>query len=380
MYPPQASTPGPDVAEVRSHISPGHRVRALVGVLSYLLPTLAWAGTLVGIILLPWWAKMPLGLLNGVLIGVIFIVGHDACHGILTPYRWLNRLIGRLCLLPSLHPYTAWVHNHNGLHHAFTNWKERDPGFPPLSVDEYRALSLFRRWVYRRQRTWYGLGLLYFLDMWVKWEMFPTAERAPRNPKAYFWDRLLVSVFALLWIGGLVLAGWGNWLETLLFVVCGFALPQMMWNWWIGFIILQQHTHPRVAWYSSELDGGGPSYFQMQVRATPHLIFPAPFRWLMRHVMEHTAHHADPGVPLYHLPEAQKVIEKKYRTDIIRVLWGPGEFLRTMRTCKVYDYAAHRWCDYDGKPLTPRLLEREEAVAGVTHPRSEPGPQTPTTA
>src|SRR5262249_13897621 len=150
------------------------------------------------------------GLLNGIVIGVMFIVGHDACHGILTPYRWLNRLLGKLCLLPALHPYTAWVHNHNGLHHAFTNWKERDPRFPPLSVDEYRSLPAFPRWVYRRQRTWYGLGLLYFLDMWMKWEMFPTAERAPRNPKGYFWDRVLVTAFAVLWVGGLVLAGWGD--------------------------------------------------------------------------------------------------------------------------------------------------------------------------
>ncbi len=28
----------------------------------------------------------------------------------------------------------------------------------------------------------------------------------------------------------------------------------------------------------------------------------------------------------------------------------------------MYDYAAHRWCDFDGKPLTPVLLEREEAA------------------
>jgi omega-6 fatty acid desaturase (delta-12 desaturase) len=360
MHLPQSIAPGPDVSEVRSHIAPGRRVRLMSGVLSFVVPAAAWAATLAGVILLPWWwAQLPLGLLNGFLVGVLFIVGHDAGHGILTPHRWLNRLLGRLCLLPALHPYTAWVHNHNGLHHAFTNWKERDPGFPPLSVDEYRRRSAWGRWVYRRQRTWYGLGLLYFLDMWVKWEMFPTAERAPRNPKAYFWDRLWVTLFAVAWVGGLVVAGWGDWLNTLLLVLFGFVVPQMAWNWLIGFIILQQHTHPRIAWYSDQVSGG-PSYFQMQVRATPHITFPLPFRWLMRHVMEHTAHHADPGVPLYHLPDAQRELEKKYRADIVRVLWGPREFLRTMRVCKVYDYHAHRWCDYDGTPLTPVLIAMEE--------------------
>lgn len=359
--PPQSTAPGPDVSEVRRQIPAERRVKHLLqGTLSFGGPFVVWAGTLAAVILLPWWwAKLIAGAANGLAIGILFIVGHDACHGILTPTRWLNRLFGRLSLLPALHPYTAWVHNHNGLHHAFTNLKERDPGFPPLSLDEYRSLSGFGRWVYRRKRTWYGLGLLYFLDMWVKWEMFPSKERAPRNPKAYFWDRLLVSGFIVLWVAGLAVAGWGDWLDTLVLVGCGFVLPQFVWNWLIGFLILQQHTHPRVAWYSEAVDNGPPTYFQMQVRATPHLTFPAPFRWMMRHVMEHTAHHADPSVPLYHLPDAQRELEKKYRTDVVRILWSPLEFLRTMRVCKVYDYAAHRWLNFDGTPLTPALVAKE---------------------
>ena len=103
-----------------------------------------WLLTLVGIVLLPWWAKVPLGILNGAFIGVFFIVGHDACHGILFPRRWMNRIGGRMCLMPALHPFAAWVHNHNGLHHGFTNIRERDPGFPPLSLDEYRAMPRWR--------------------------------------------------------------------------------------------------------------------------------------------------------------------------------------------------------------------------------------------
>ena len=358
-----ASSVTPGVSEVRAHIPDTDRQRALLpGLLTFLLPLVCWLGTLAGAILLPWWAAIPLGALNGIAVGVMFIVGHDACHGILLPRRWMNRLAGRVCLMPALHPYTAWVHNHNGLHHAFTNIKEKDPGFPPLSPDEYRNLSAVGRWVYRRKRTWYGLGLLYFLDMWVKWEVFPTAARAPRNPKMYFWDRLLIAAFAVAWVGGLVAAGRGDWVATLVLVGCGFLLPQFVWNWLIGFIILQQHTHPRVAWYS-ELDLPSPTFYEAQVRATPHLYFPPAFRWVMRHVMDHTAHHADPSVPLYHLTDAQQAIEKKYRRDMVRVIWTVGGFLTMLRTCRVYDYATHRWCDYDGTPLTPPLLAREPAVA-----------------
>lgn len=343
---------------VRGHLADPLREKALrPGLLTFLRAAVVWLITLAGIVFLPWWAKVPLAVLNGAIVGTLFIVGHDACHGVLMPRRWMNRLAGRLCLLPSLHPYTAWVHNHNRLHHAFTNIKEKDPGFPPLSPAEYRALSAWGRWLYRQKRTWYGLGVLYFLDMWAKWEVFPTAGRAPKNPRAYTWDRLLVFAFAAVWVGGLALAGWWTGDGALELVLVGFVLPQAVWNWLAAFIILQQHTHPRVPWFS-EPDLPAPTYFDGQVRATPHVVLTPPFRVLMRYVMEHTAHHVDPLVPHYHLTDAQAALESAYHGEIVREDWTIRTFLRTLRTCRLYDYDAHRWVDYDGAPLTEPLRAR----------------------
>jgi omega-6 fatty acid desaturase (delta-12 desaturase) len=138
-------------------------------------------------------------------------------------------------------------------------------------------------------------------------------------------------------------------------ILIGFVAPQVVWNWLIGFIVLQQHTHPQVPWYS-ERDRPSPSFFQAQVRATPHLVFPAPFRFLMRHVMEHTAHHADPAVPLYRLATAQLSLEGSYGHDIVCVRWTFRNFLQTLRTCRLYDFEDHRWVDYDGTPLSDPLL------------------------
>lgn len=41
----------------------------------------------------------------GLLIGRLFILGHDACHQSLTRHRRLNRWLERLVFLPSLTPY-----------------------------------------------------------------------------------------------------------------------------------------------------------------------------------------------------------------------------------------------------------------------------------
>ncbi len=360
------TAPGPTADAVRAGIGEERRRRSLGAGLATLLPAAAvWALTLAGVALLPpWWARVPLAVVNGIAIGVLFLCGHDAGHGALLPRRWMNRLAGRLCLLPALHPFAAWVHNHNGLHHGFTNIKEKDPGFPPLTLAEYRALPAWRRGVYRVGRTWYGLGLLYFVEMWVKWEMFPAAPRAPRNRAAFRRDRAVVAAFAVAWVGLLATAAVGQGTSAVALVLVGFALPQAVWNWTIGFVIFQQHTHPEVPWYSA-LDGPAPSYFQAQVRATPHVILPAPYRFLMRHIMEHTAHHADPSVPLYRLEEAQRALESTYKEDILLVRWKPARFFRTFRVCRLYDYAAHRWVDYDGTPLTRPLLPPRATPGGI---------------
>jgi omega-6 fatty acid desaturase (delta-12 desaturase) len=348
---------GPSAAHVRRQLDDNLRQRILwLGSASFVAGTIAWLCTMAGFILAPWWAKGPLAVLNAFAIGVLFIIGHDACHGTLLPRRLWNRIAGRICLLPSLHPYTSWIHNHNGLHHGFTNVKEKDPGFPPLSLSEYTALSPWKRWLYRTGRSWYGLGLLYFTQMWLKWEVWPVPSRTPRNPVAFRRDRLLVLAFALGWIGTLTGSAWFFGESILGYILLGFVVPQVIWNWLIGFITFQQHTHPLVPWYS-ERDRPSPSYFQAQVRATPHIVFPAPFRFLMRHVMEHTAHHADPAVPLYGLTDAQQSLEGAYSEDILCVRWTVRSFLSNIRVCRLYDYNCHCWVDYDGMPLGDPLLQ-----------------------
>ncbi len=356
---PRQSSINQSPDQVRSRMKPERRVRSIrLGLLSLLGAGGAWLLTAVLVAVLPWWwAQIPLALVNGLLIAVVFVVGHDAAHGALFPRRWMNRLAARFGLLPALHPLSSWVHSHNRLHHAFTNIREKDSSFPPLDPAEYRAFPMWKRWLTRRYRTWYGIGLYYFADIWLKWEFLPAKAHRPKNPRAFQFDRLFVVGFVAVWLTGLAwAAGWQPWGVAWNWLV-GFALPQFVWNWLIGFIIFQQHTHPKVAWFS-KLDAPSPSFFQMQVQATPYLQFPRGFRWLMRHIMEHTAHHTDPMVPLYHLPEAQHELSTKYRTEMVRVIWRPHMLMDTLRTCRLYDYAAHRWTDYDGTPTTPVLYTR----------------------
>jgi omega-6 fatty acid desaturase (delta-12 desaturase) len=57
----------------------------------------------------------------GMAIGMLFIIGHDACHNAFTVSTRLNQVIGRLAFLPALHSFSLWDLAHNRTHHRYNN-------------------------------------------------------------------------------------------------------------------------------------------------------------------------------------------------------------------------------------------------------------------
>src|SRR4051812_27320397 len=95
---------------------------------------------------LPYGLNLLGGILAGHAIAVLFTVGHDACHQSFTPSLPLNRWIGRIVFIPSLHSVSLWVLGHNQIHHGSTNLRGRDYVWEPMSPADYAAASPLRRW------------------------------------------------------------------------------------------------------------------------------------------------------------------------------------------------------------------------------------------
>ena len=93
----------------------------------------------------PVWMQLPFSVAAGIMIAVIFVVGHDAAHNSLTPHRWLNGLIGRIAMLPSLHALSLWQLVHNQTHHRWTNLSPDDYVWTPLSRSEFENMSRPRK-------------------------------------------------------------------------------------------------------------------------------------------------------------------------------------------------------------------------------------------
>ena len=213
---------------------------------------LGWAfylGTLVGTVVAPWWPlKLIFSLANTFFIGILFVIGHDACHGA-GAFAWLNAVLGRIAFMPSWHPYAGWEHAHNHVHHAWTNLRQKDYASAPLSKDDYDRLPAWRRAMVRFYRTPLGLGAYYFFDVYLGRTIFPSRKfRGRMHVPRFVGDCLLVAAFIMVQALFLVFAG--RWfgsqspaLESLFF---GQWLPFLLWNWLIAFLILLHHTHPRI--------------------------------------------------------------------------------------------------------------------------------------
>jgi len=369
--PPATASPREDrLREVRRGLSTSAAAKSVIKGFALIAASgLLYAGTWAGIFLTDsWLLKTTLGYLNGMTIGMLFLIGHDACHQSLTPVGWLNRVLGRITFLPALHPYTGWELSHNGLHHSFTNLKGRDPGYAPFSKDEFDRLPRWRRALERLYRTWIGLAFFYMIQNWLKLEMFPTSEHRARmrGDRLYQFDRVCVLIYAAVgitasaWLGVAVRSpGDSAMWAALGHVAVAWVLPFLIWNGFIAFITYQQHTHPRVRWFDNEDEW---SFYETQVRGTVHIEFPSWLRLLLHNINEHTAHHINPRVPLYELKDAQDEVRRILEEDVIVLIWTPWMTRDTLRRCKLYDYRNHQWLDFAGRP-TGECLRAAEATA-----------------
>ena len=288
---------------------------------------------------------------NGLSIGLLFIVGHDACHQSLTNRSEVNSVLGRIAFLPSLHPYVCWKYSHNVLHHVWTNLKGSDPVYAPLTLTEYRALSPGRRYLERFQRSPIGMFLLYGRNIWWNIEIAPSKPHRTQMKRygRYWLDLLFVVAFLVAEIGACVSYAIYKGGATLSVVTAALAycvfVPFVVWNWLIGFVTFHHHTHPLAVWFDKRETW---TSAKAQIHGTLHVVPPCYINALLLYILEHPAHHVDPGLPLYRLKGAQAALD----SVSMRYRWSLRECAEIFRICRLYDYEKQQWLDYDGKPLS----------------------------
>jgi omega-6 fatty acid desaturase (delta-12 desaturase) len=244
--------------------------------------------------------SLALALPTGMLLVRVFIVQHDCGHGSFFASRRANSIVGYACSLLTLTPFTSWARQHS-LHHG--NWCNLDRRnrvdlySACLTVDEYRALSHWRRMLHRLARhPLVANVLLPPLVFLVLYRVpFDTPRRWVRERRSvYLTNAALLALFGTL----AVLVGWK---ETLTIHVPIIIVASIVGVWLFSL----QHRFDtarwvhRDKWNPTEASMEGSSWFDL----------PAIMRWLTGNIGFHHIHHLNPHVPNYRLAAAHLAVQ-----------------------------------------------------------------------
>lgn len=237
----------------------------------------------------------------------LFVIGHDCGHRSFSRRRWVNDLVGHVCMVPLLTGFHNWrlAHNH---HHRRTQLRGEDPDWPERMVTpaEYRTLSPAAR---LRVRLGYGSPASLLLGFWVGAARrlalaagYPTMPLSRGESRAANFSTLVMlagtgAVVVLLWR----LAGpWG--------VVRFYGVPVLIGALLGSLITLLHHSS------GDALVFGRQEWtpFRGQVLSTYQVRFPRLLEWLWLDITLHLPHHLSPGIPWYHLRKASEAIRRAY--------------------------------------------------------------------
>jgi omega-6 fatty acid desaturase (delta-12 desaturase) len=230
---------------------------------------------------------------TGALLVRVFIIQHDCGHGSFFRSPRANDVVGTLCGVLTLTPYANWRRQHAGHHRSWNNLDRRQSGSDYysvcLTVEEYRALTPWRRFLYRLPRHPLIAHIV------IPPLVFLVLYRLPFDtPKS--WSRERWSVYGT----NIAVAA----LFALLVLAFGFRavlivqLPVMSVASIIGvWLFAVQHRFEQARWYR-EPDW---SFTLAALNGSSYLALPKVLQWLTGNIGFHPVHHLAPRVPNYRL-------------------------------------------------------------------------------
>ncbi len=289
---------------------------------------------------------LVLSILTGFIMATLFVIAHDAAHDNYTTSSQLNGILARIAFLPCLHNYTLWLIAHNKKHHLFTNIDKLN-SWSPLSPEKYQKLTSWKKLLYRFYRNPTGIGFYYLIERWWKEKFYPHMELPDKTMKEALIDFTFLLSGLIIYIAFIFSIYINFPVDRSIFhqVLLSIVIPFMIFCYLVGFNVYQQHTHESIPWFK---DRESRDRFINIYDTVMYVRYPIWFKISCLNVMEHTAHHIDPRIPLYNLAKAQDKLNEALQYKIPSAQFSFLEFLQTMKKCKLYDYEKQQWVNFNG--------------------------------
>jgi len=294
----------PQSTDLRSAVQPYERSIVAASVFQLL----SSVGLFVGACALMYWSMqlsyaltLLLAVPTGALLVRVFIIQHDCGHGSFLGTRWANDLIGTLCSVLTLAPYTNWRRQHARHHASWNNLDRRDTGSDIysacLTVAEYRAMTRWKRFLYRLPR--HPVIAHIVLPPLVFMVLYRVPFDTPAN-----WAKERRAVY---WLNAALVAGICALGITVGFVsVLLVQLPVMVVASIIGvWLFAVQHRFEDSRWAREQQW----SYRGASLEGSSFLKLPKILQWFTGNIGFHHIHHLAPRIPNYRLERCYRNVD-----------------------------------------------------------------------
>jgi omega-6 fatty acid desaturase (delta-12 desaturase) len=256
-----------------------------------------------------YWLTLLLAIPTAGLLVRLFIIQHDCGHHSFFRSQRLNDMLGALCGLFTLTPYSLWRRSHSRHHASSGNLRHRGHGDVwVLTVDEYVSRSYLGRLQYRLYRHplflfVIGPSLLFLVRQRVTYNIPESWHRERRSVHLTNAGVLLLVAIAWCTIG----------LTPFLLVHLPVVVLAASIGSWLFFIQHQyEHTYwqPDERWDFVRSAFEGSSYYRL-----PRLL-----QWFTGNIGFHHIHHLESRIPNYNLPRSYAAVPE-LRQAVTLGLW-----------------------------------------------------------
>ena len=239
------------------------------------------------------WLTLPLMFLAAGFLVRIFIIFHDCGHGSFFRSRKANVVVGKICGILAFTPYHRWTDSHRTHHQTVGNLDKRGFGDVwTLTVEEYKAASSSRRFIYRLFR--HPLFLIGFGGpmSFILTNRFTTRRMNRKQKMNIYFTNLVILALA---VGVSVLIGWQAFLIIQLPVIYIASVAGV-------YLFYLQHQYDDVIWHRTE----NWDYYEMALHGSSFFKLPAILRWFTGNIGFHHIHHLGSTIPNYNLKKCHE--------------------------------------------------------------------------
>ncbi|KAF7800238.1 hypothetical protein EIP86_011485 [Pleurotus ostreatoroseus] len=265
---------------------------------------------------------------QGLAFAGFWCLSHEAGHGSLSQYKWVNHIIGFTLHTFLMVPYFAWRATHKA-HHNAANSVERDENYVPRTRSEYglppekECQKLDYREIFE-DTPLFTLGRMVLMQLlgWQSYLLFNTLgcpmypsgtnhfspSSALFNPKQR--GQIIASDIGLAVMGSALYAF--AYVNGFVAFAKLYLMPYLLANHWIVMATFLHHTDPTIPHYRRKEW----SWLRGTLATVDRPLMGPLGRFFLHNVShDHIAHHIFSSIPFYNQPQVTEIIKEILQKD-----------------------------------------------------------------